>query len=231
MIALIEFNNRFVLPKKEAISLGLRFTEEPEYVVSVSSWRTEPRVKLRDDYYVDDVYADGEGKYYKDVELTQAIPDYQVVTKILQPDNDVLVLVEKQEQLVDLDVFVPQSRWPFTIVRGVKEQFPSGANILGVLDEVEMKFKKIQQMTNAIASQQFNSRVNVHVGGGLIVTYNELLLKEDCCTDILQTELNHGWRIIAVCVQPDQRRPDYILGRYNPENDVKSTRAKREGDE
>lgn len=29
-------------------------------------------------------------------------------------------------------------------------------------------------------------------------------------------ELDAGWRILAVCPQPDQRRPDYILGRTKP---------------
>ena len=44
-----------------------------------------------------------------------------------------------------------------------------------------------------------NQKCDVHVGGGLIATYNDLMLKEDSCTDELQTELNNGWRIIAVC--------------------------------
>ena len=45
-------------------------------------------------------------------------------------------------------------------------------------------------------------------------------MKEDVCTDVLQQELNNGWRIIAICVQADQRRPDYILGRYNASLEV-----------
>ena len=231
MIALIEFDKDFVLPRKEAIELGLNFTEGSDpLVTSVSTWRSAPRFKLKGDYLLDDVYGEG-GKYYKDATKEATLPDYEVVTIIPPPDNDTLVLVNAKEQLVDLDEFVPKSRWPFTIVRGVKSQLPSGADILSVLDEVELKFQKVQQMANAMSSQQFNNRTNVHVGGGLIVTYNELLLREDCCTDVLQTELNRGWRIIAVCVQPDQRRPDYILGRFNPEIDITEERAKRRGDE
>ena len=42
-----------------------------------------------------------------------------------------------------------------------------------------------------------------------------LLLLSDACTDELQGALRDGWRIIAVCPQPSQRRPDYVLGRYN----------------
>ena len=36
---------------------------------------------------------------------------------------------------------------------------------------------------------------------------------DNACSDTLQTELNDGWRIIACCPQPGQRRPDYVLGR------------------
>lgn len=61
-----------------------------------------------------------------------------------------------------------------------------------------------------------NTRVEVHASNSALMVYNETLLCEDYCTDRLQNELDNGWRIIACCVQPDQRRPDYILGRYNP---------------
>lgn len=61
-----------------------------------------------------------------------------------------------------------------------------------------------------------NTKVEVHASNSALMVYNETLLCEDYCTDRLQNELDNGWRIIACCVQPDQRRPDYILGRYNP---------------
>jgi len=74
--------------------------------------------------------------------------------------------------------------------------------------------------------QHFNNRVEVHMPGQALSMYNETLLMEDSCTDALQNELATGWRIIAVCPQPDQRRPDYVLGRYNPNVGV-DTEAKR----
>lgn len=61
-----------------------------------------------------------------------------------------------------------------------------------------------------------NTKVEVHASNSALMVYNETLLIEDSCTDRLQEHLDMGWRIIACCVQPDQRRPDYILGRYNP---------------
>lgn len=58
-----------------------------------------------------------------------------------------------------------------------------------------------------------NERCNVTVGGNNLLSVNEVLYREDCCTDALQADLDAGYRVLAVCVQPDQRRPDYILGK------------------
>jgi hypothetical protein len=68
-------------------------------------------------------------------------------------------------------------------------------------------------------SDYFNEKVEVHVPGLALMTYNDIMLCEDTCTDLLQSHLDKGWRIIAVSPQPDQRRPDYILGRYNPDKE------------
>jgi len=43
-------------------------------------------------------------------------------------------------------------------------------------------------------------------------------IREDYCTERLQDDLDSGWKILAICVQPDGRRPDYILGRVDAEN-------------
>lgn len=70
----------------------------------------------------------------------------------------------------------------------------------------------------APCEDNFNHRVEVHMPGQALSLYNETMLMEDACTDALQNSLSEGWRIIAVCPQPDQRRPDYVLGRYNPKS-------------
>lgn len=38
-------------------------------------------------------------------------------------------------------------------------------------------------------------------------------VKEDYCTEDLQRDLDDGWRIVAVCYQKGNRRPDYVLGK------------------
>jgi hypothetical protein len=66
--------------------------------------------------------------------------------------------------------------------------------------------------------QQFNMKVGVHISdlGLLGVRHVEVLV--DCCTDELQRYLKNGWRILAICPQADQRRPDYIMGRNDEED-------------
>ena len=102
-------------------------------------------------------------------------------------------------------------------------------SITSILSLVEEKTATLKRIIDSTTDINFNSQCNVHIGGGgLLVTFNDLCLKEDTCTDELMREFNNGWRIIAICVQPDQRRPDYILGRYNPDLDVETTKeAKR----
>lgn len=76
--------------------------------------------------------------------------------------------------------------------------------------------KPIKIITESGATQ-YNNKCEVHMPGHGLSLYNEMLLLEDACTDELQSGLNSGWRIVAACPQPEQRRPDYILGRFNPE--------------
>lgn len=62
----------------------------------------------------------------------------------------------------------------------------------------------------------FNAKCDVHVPGLGLLVLNEVLVLEDCCTEELQRTLDDGWRIVAACPQPNSRRPDYVVGRYNP---------------
>lgn len=49
-----------------------------------------------------------------------------------------------------------------------------------------------------------------------LLAVDEVTYEEDCCTDALQSRLDEGWRILAVCPPNDARRPTYILGRTRP---------------
>lgn len=85
--------------------------------------------------------------------------------------------------------------------------------ILKVLDYVgteSLVAQGIQQAAQTVGP--VNERCQVIVGSS---AYNvtEVKLLADQCTDSLQCELNDGWHILAVCVQPNQRRPDYVMGK------------------
>lgn len=82
---------------------------------------------------------------------------------------------------------------------------------------VDLAEKPIAISMNSGGDNNYNTKCEVHIPNISMLMYNELMLSEDVCTDELQAQLNSGWRIIAVCPQPDQRRPDYILGRFNPD--------------
>jgi hypothetical protein len=64
-----------------------------------------------------------------------------------------------------------------------------------------------------IENQSFNSRCSVHVPGLGLLLIDEVMVRTDYCTEKLQEDLEDGWRVLAICPQPDQRRPDYVLGR------------------
>ena len=72
--------------------------------------------------------------------------------------------------------------------------------------------KQFEQLSK-YSTQMFNEKVGVPNYDSTMLQINQLMLLEDCCTDYLQEALSLGWRIISVSPQPDQRRPDYVLGK------------------
>lgn len=78
------------------------------------------------------------------------------------------------------------------------------------LDQITRKFIEALERSSDL---RMNERCGQEQPGSGLWAVAETLLLEDACTDALQDALAKGWRIIAVQPQPDQRRPDYILGR------------------
>lgn len=60
---------------------------------------------------------------------------------------------------------------------------------------------------------QTGSAVQIAVPDMALMYIDKVRVEEDCCTDNLQSLLDEGWRILAVCPPNSARRPDYILGR------------------
>lgn len=86
------------------------------------------------------------------------------------------------------------------------------------VDRLEHLAQKLESFGTLEGLGQFNEKVEVYTPGMGLMLFNRVMLLEDACSDALQTELDNGWKIIAACPQPNQRRPDYILGRYDPKH-------------
>ena len=213
MISLISFNEALVIPEEEAVNLGLKYHPNPKI-----GWHDNKLQPMQSYHSYQEDCIEKDGKYYKNkvaLEKNKSVESYYLYTK--ETGHIIYVLVSNEDHLVDLDSFAPKCKHKFFINESIKSEVPAINNINAILDTVEEKSSVLNSLVDKIRKTTFNSKTNVHVGGGLITTYNDLLLKEDACIDDLRNELNNGWRIIAVCNQPDQRRPDFILGRFNPQ--------------
>lgn len=93
---------------------------------------------------------------------------------------------------------------------------------LNIAEKMQIQAINIESLAAKIADklgtnigQTYNQKLEVHQPNMPLFTYNQFKVLTDCCTERLQSEyINEGWRVVAICPQPDQRRPDYIIGQY-----------------
>lgn len=221
MITLIEFYNKnLIIKESEAQSLNLTYKEINNEKIYIHKKDFEDFSILgildKGDYLKNDL-EEKEGKHYKN---GKEINYFNIKDGEMFDTRGEKYIKVDPEQLVDLMLFAPKCNYEYKIKKSIHQSSGASEDLIKSLQKIEDKFENINKINkNLLDNMNWNQKVNVHVGGGLIATYNELMLKEDTCTDELQETLNKGYRIIAVCVQPDQRRPDYILGRYNPNFD------------
>lgn len=160
-----------------------------------------------DDYYEDECVLIDDEYYLKD-NRDKKISSYRISSR---PDKVFYALTDESRELViDLDYLA--SICP-TLKYSVEQIVPIKSNndTSGITSTMHRLMEKIDDISDRNFS--FNQKCNVHVSGFGLLSIKEVDYKEDLCTLELQDILNTGWRIIACCVQPDQRRPDYILGK------------------
>jgi hypothetical protein len=126
---------------------------------------------------------------------------------------DLYEIGSSKEYIVDLDLFLSKHPELKIKLRGTPPNATQDYSsliqqIVGIQDKFENALKMFDQQI------EFNQKCDVHVANLGLLNINQLGYAVDYCTEQLQEILNKGWRIIACCVQPDGRRPDYILGRY-----------------
>jgi hypothetical protein len=112
-----------------------------------------------------------------------------------------------QKQMVCFETFAPDCLLKYSILKTIQDR-PADTGLADRLEAIYSKFRGLGKVDAVI-----NERCNVTVGN-MVTHFNEVEVREDYCSDELQKMLMKGWRIVAVCVQPDQRRPDYVLGRF-----------------
>ncbi|WKV23339.1 hypothetical protein APTCPA18_CDS89 [Pseudomonas phage APTC-PA18] len=115
--------------------------------------------------------------------------------------------------------------YPYTIISLVLlwDDIDPEAALRPMLERLELAASRLAGRSEGYISQPqmvhgvegWNSLTGSAIPGPNLQSVNRLLLKEDCCTDELQYALDAGWRLLAVCPQ-EARRPDYILGRFDP---------------
>lgn len=141
-----------------------------------------------------------------DPEYANKHEDYTLVT----PSNYVQIS-ETNNYIVDIETFT--SKFPsleFTIKGMPKSASTDYNHMLDMMNKVSQKIEDAKNHFDKTV--EFNQRCDVHVPGLGLLNINRLAYATDYCTEELQRLLHQGWRIISVCPQPDQRRPDYILG-------------------
>lgn len=79
--------------------------------------------------------------------------------------------------------------------------------------DVEGLFSILADKIASMPAASTNEKCGQHQPNSALLSIAETKLMQDSCTDALQEQLAAGWRILAIQPQPDQRRPDYILGR------------------
>lgn len=125
---------------------------------------------------------------------------------------------------------VSRDRYVALLEAGIKLELEQ---VIGVNVDPAEVFQQVSERYSAglelpvSGGNTYNNKCEVHMPGNMLATYNQVQLLEDSCTDALQNALSAGWRIIAVCPQPDSRRPDYIMGRFNPNDDFDKDSASR----
>jgi len=183
---------------------------------------TKEELKIIEEFICDTIKVEEAVKRVTDGEITTFDSWYctydeketEDSNKKLVVKTDMVKLETYQEYIVELTSFLMKFPSLKIKLRGTMQ-----TNDTQLSNMMDFMNSAVEKFNNALASfnekVEFNNRCDVHIGNLGLLNINQLAYTTDKCTEELQNILDEGWRILAVCPQPDQRRPDYVLGRYN----------------
>lgn len=176
--------------------------DKPLNVKEIKTWCLQNKTIFKNDWFY------GDDKEQKEREYNDSYNNSE--------DINLYTVKNSESYIVDSDLlFITTNKFTtkvlYTVV-GTLKDIPSATQIsehkvLQTLFNLEEKLNMFDK------TQQFNTKVGVHISDLGLLNVKEVDVLVDVCTDELQEWLNEGWRILAICPQPDSRRPDYILGR------------------
>lgn len=155
-------------------------------------------------YYLDELLEKEDG-YYDKNDLEKKVESYAQFNRPLEQ----YIHIQNRNHLVDIQAISRQfPSLTYQVLRAVPIEENSVSSLAATIRQLEEKIHTLSNM-----NFDFNAKCNVHVAGFGLLSVKDVTYRTDLCTDELQEMLDEGWRILACCVQPDQRRPDYIFGR------------------
>ncbi len=119
----------------------------------------------------------------------------------------------RDEVLADLDIVMmplAEADIEYTI-KPVK-----GALFASTLHDKIKDLERSQKLIREMIVQD-GVLAQIHIPNHSLYQVNEIEVTEDACTGAIQHMLDEGWHILCVCPPNSQRRPDYIMGRWNKE--------------
>ena len=135
------------------------------------------------------------------------------------PEYTSFVITLPLEEYMDLDFeygdklgIVVEKRFSISYKQQVLNSNDNLEIALGLIKQNIELFDKQLLSLQELGEHHYNFKCNTSLVDNFLSKVNQTKLLEDACTDMLQSALSDGWRIISVCPQPNQRRPDYILG-------------------
>lgn len=146
-----------------------------------------------------------------DKEKAEKDSDYKLVIPV-----DLYQISEQNNYIVELERFTSKFPNLEVNIKGIPKAIGNdNADLILQMNKVAEKIEEAKNRFEKVV--EFNQKCEVHVPNLGLLNVNQVAYATDYCTEELQQLLFQGWRILAICPQPDQRRPDYILGMHKSE--------------